>query len=80
MTNDTLAVDALAGAVDALKDAAADLTVATALAPCPSLASDATVLAEAIELELLAVLAVLARHARSGGDFGPQPTRRLDSA
>jgi len=72
MTDYTLAFDALASAVDALNDAAADLAVATTMATCPILASDANVLAEAIEVELLAVLAVLERHAHSGGDFSPQ--------
>ncbi len=71
MTDYTLALDTLASAVDALKDAAADLSLATAMAPCTSLASDANVLAEAVERELLSVVAVLERHARSGGDSGP---------
>jgi hypothetical protein len=58
-----LVLQALDRAVDALDDAAADLTVAAVLAPHRgALMSDALVLAEAVEAERAAVLATLLRH------------------
>jgi hypothetical protein len=56
---------ALQRAFDALNDAATDLTIAGVLAPRRNpLATESLILAEAVESEVAAVLAVLQRHVR----------------
>ncbi|MCA1706336.1 MAG: hypothetical protein LC808_24975 [Actinobacteria bacterium] len=57
-----LAIHSLDIAFDALQAAAAELCIASALAASPALRSDARVLADAVELELLAVSSILLRH------------------
>lgn len=64
MSNEPLAVEALFRTVEALKSAAADLSIAAALADTPGMGSDVRVLAEAVELDLLAAQAVHARHSQ----------------
>lgn len=60
---DTLAIHALDVAFDALAVAAAELSLASALASSTRLCSDAGVLADAGEREAPAVSSVLLRHA-----------------
>lgn len=59
--DDALALESLVGACESLHDAAADLAIAASLARSPSLATDAHVLAAAVEGELDAVLATFRR-------------------
>jgi predicted nucleic acid-binding protein len=61
MDSDTHALASLVGACEALHAAAADLAMASALARSPSLATDAHLLALAVEGELDAVLGALRR-------------------
>jgi predicted sugar kinase len=57
-----LSLDGLLLAYDALQAAAAELAIASAVSRSAVLQSDARVLADAVERELLAVGAVIARH------------------
>jgi hypothetical protein len=57
-----LAIQSLDCAFDALQAAAAELCITSALATSPVLRSDAGVLADAVERELLAVSSILLRH------------------
>ena len=65
MTDYELSLQALARALDTLNQVAGDLGIAAILAPPRSaLATDAFVLADAVDAELAAVLATLERHGR----------------
>lgn len=57
-----LAIEAIDLAFDALQAAAAELVLASVLAPSLGLHSDARLLAEAVEREALAVSSLLLRH------------------
>lgn len=57
-----LAIHSLDIAFDALQAAAAELCIASALGASSALRSDARVLADAVERELLAVGSILLRH------------------
>lgn len=63
MTARIIVAESVVRAFESLNDAAADLTVAAMFATNPPLASDARILAEAVEREMAAVLAMLHRHA-----------------
>jgi hypothetical protein len=55
--------DALCIAFDALRTAAAELAIVSALAPSAGLRADARVLADAVEAEIMALRATVARGA-----------------
>lgn len=64
MTARIIVAESVVRAFECLNDAAADLTVAATFATTnPALANDARILAEAVEREMAAVLAMLHRHA-----------------
>jgi hypothetical protein len=58
----SLACDALALAYEALQAAAADLLIACVLAPSAALSNETRVLAQAVEMEVLAVGATISRY------------------
>jgi hypothetical protein len=57
-----LVIEALDLAFDALQAAAAELSLASALAPSSALRTDARILADAVEREALAINSTLLRH------------------